>query len=155
MNKKYYYRKFIKSDTEFNFSKLSEFLDKNNFKSMISSNYLNDFILESVFQVRSIQNTLEFNNVFNELNKKFNIKNLRSDLDIFFSMVSGASSITHFDNYDVFIINLFGRVVYKVGGDIITLEPGDLIHIPKNIIHKAIGLTPRIILSFGIRDDLC
>jgi mannose-6-phosphate isomerase-like protein (cupin superfamily) len=148
-------KNFLKTESVFDFNKLSQFLDKNNFKSIISSNYLNDFILESVFQIRSIQNTLEFNNIFNELNKNFNKENLRSDLDIFFSMVSGSSSITHSDNYDVFIINLFGKVVYKVGGDIITLEPGDLIHIPKNIIHKAIGLTPRIILSFGIRDDLC
>jgi len=147
-------KKFLKIEPVFDFNKLSQFLDKNNFKSIISSNYLNYFILESVFQIRSIQNTSEFNSVFNELNKNFNKESLRSDLDIFFSMVSGASSITHSDNYDVFIINLFGKVVYKVGNDIITLEAGDLIHIPKNIIHKAIGLTPRIILSFGIRDDL-
>jgi ribosomal protein L16 Arg81 hydroxylase len=147
-------KKFLKIEPVFDFNKLSQFLDKNNFKSIISSNYLNDFILESVFQIRSVQNTSEFNSVFNELNKNFNKESLRSDLDIFFSMVSGASSITHSDNYVVFIINLFGKVVYKVGNDIITLEAGDLIHIPKNIIHKAIGLTPRIILSFGIRDDL-
>ena len=145
---------FFKIENGFNFNDLSVLLDRNNFKSKISSNNMDIFILQSVFQVREVQNTKEFSSIFARLNKTFNGKNLPSDLDIFFSMVSGAASISHTDEYDVYIINLFGKVVYKIEDEIYNLDVGDLIHIPKNTHHQAIGLSPRIILSYGIREDL-
>jgi ribosomal protein L16 Arg81 hydroxylase len=147
-------KNYLKAEPAFDFNKLSEFLDKNNFISVISSNYLNNYICESVFQIREIQKTKEFNSVFNKLNTEFNKNNFKTDLDIFYSLVSGACSVSHEDEYSVVIINLYGKVVYKLADNIVTLNPGDLIKIPKKTFHKAIGITPRIVLSFGIREDL-
>jgi mannose-6-phosphate isomerase-like protein (cupin superfamily) len=42
------------------------------------------------------------------------------------------------------------KLIYKIEKEYFTLEPNDLLIIPKNKLHKAIGLTPRIILSYGI-----
>jgi quercetin dioxygenase-like cupin family protein len=84
------------------------------------------------------------------LNNEFNKENKKSDLFLFFSFTSGNKSITHRDEYDVFILGLYGKTVYKVEEEEFILEKGDLLSIKKNQLHKAIGLTPRIILSYGI-----
>jgi mannose-6-phosphate isomerase-like protein (cupin superfamily) len=148
---KYFRKNFLKIEPAFDFNKLSLFLDKNNFISVISSNYLNNYICQSIFQIRGVENTAEFKNVCKELNILFNKNNSNYDLDIFYSMVSGSSSISHEDEYDVVIINLFGKVLYKHGKDLYELNPGDLLYIPKNTFHKAIGITPRIVLSHAIK----
>ena len=84
------------------------------------------------------------------LNKQFNKENKKSDLFLFFSLTSGNKSITHRDNYDVFIISLYGKTIYTIEEKEFFLEKGDLLCIKKNQLHKAMGLTPRIILSYGI-----
>jgi ribosomal protein L16 Arg81 hydroxylase len=56
----------------------------------------------------------------------------------------------HKDNYDVYIIGLFGNTVYKIEDLYYEVEPGDLLKIPKDYKHKAISLTPRIILSYAV-----
>ena len=76
-----------------------------------------------------------------------------SDLDLFFSWVMGTRSTTHKDEYDVWILGCHGRTMYKVGYKEVIVEKGDLLYIPKNITHTAIGLDPRISLSLGIYDD--
>jgi hypothetical protein len=129
---------------------LSNLLDRNNFQSHISSNWQQKFILESVFKICDIEKDFYFTDIFNVLNKNYNKNNKKSDLYIFFSLVSGNKSITHRDEYDVIIVGLFGKVVYIVENEYFTVEPGDLLIIEKNKLHKAIGLTPRITLSYGI-----
>ena len=138
----------FKEPIDFNF--LSKLLDNNNLESHISSNWLNSYVFESVFKINNVEKETFFKEIFNLLNEKYNQENKKSDLYIFFSMVSGTKSITHKDNYDVIIIGLYGTTIYRVENEHFTVEPGDLLRIPKNVIHKAIGLTPRIILSYGI-----
>lgn len=138
----------FKEPIDFNF--LSKLLDNNNLESHISSNWLNSYVFESVFKISNVEKETFFKEIFNLLNEKYNQENKKSDLYIFFSMVSGTKSITHKDNYDVIIIGLYGTTIYRVENEHFTVEPGDLLRIPKNVIHKAIGLTPRIILSYGI-----
>ena len=137
-------------DKEFDFNKLSLFLDKYNLETKISSNYLNDYILQSVYQVRGVQQTLDFSPIYQKLEQGFNSTRRKSDLDIFFSLVSGSSSITHVDEYRVIILNLTGKTIYKVGTELFELNPGDLLVIPEGTIHKAMGLTPRITLSYAL-----
>jgi mannose-6-phosphate isomerase-like protein (cupin superfamily) len=138
----------FKEPIDFNF--LSNLLDRNNFETQFSSNWLNNYIFESVFKIQGIEKDNFFKEIFNLLNINYNKENKKSDLFIFFSLVSGNKSITHRDNYDVFIIGLYGKTIYKVENEYFTLEPNDLLIIPKNQLHKAIGLTPRISLSYGI-----
>jgi quercetin dioxygenase-like cupin family protein len=65
-------------------------------------------------------------------------------------LVSGNKSITHRDQVNVYILNLFGKTLYYIEDKEYILEKGDLLFIPKNSLHKAIGLTPRICLSFTV-----
>ena len=50
------------------------------------------------------------------------------------------------------MLGLKGKTLYKVGDKQFTVEKGDVLHIPKNTFHSGIGLSPRIILSFAIRN---
>jgi hypothetical protein len=143
-------KNFCSFEKTIDFNFISNLLDRNNFKSKISSNYLNDFIFESVFKIESIENDYFFKNIFDLLNNTYNLENKKSDLFLFLSFVSGNKSITHKDEYDVYILELFGKTMYKVEKEEFMLEPNDLLFIPKNKIHKAIGLTPRICLSYAI-----
>jgi hypothetical protein len=147
---KLFSKKFFTLKEKFDFNSISILSDRNNFNSLISSNWLNNYVLESVFQIKNIHNDIYFTEIFNFLNNKFNKNNYKTDLDLFFSFVSGNKSITHRDNYDVFIIGLYGKTLYKVENEEFFVEKGDLLSIKKNELHKAIGLTPRIILSYGI-----
>ena len=143
-------KKFCSFKEQIDFNFLSNLLDRNNFQSHLSSNYLNYFILESVFKIETIEKDLYFKNIFDLLNDTYNKDNKKSDLYIFFSLVSGNKSIAHKDEYDVYILGLYGKTVYKVEEEYFTLEEGDLLMVPKNSLHRAIGLTPRICLSYAI-----
>lgn len=138
----------FKETIDFNF--ISNLLDRNNFETHFSSNWANNHVFESVFKIQNVESDNFFKEIFNLLNKNYNKENKKSDLFIFFSMVSGNKSITHKDNYDVIIIGLYGKTIYKIENELFTLEPSDLLFIPKNKLHKAIGVTPRICLSYGI-----
>jgi len=146
-------KKFFKFENKFDFNTISNLLDSGNFGSSMSSNWLQLLVLESVFQIKSVQKSDYFINVFEILNKKYNKENKKTDLDIFFSLVSGNKSITHRDNYDVYIIGLYGETLYKVENTQFMVENGDLLYIPKNSLHKAIGITPRICLSYGMYNN--
>lgn len=138
----------FKETIDFNF--LSNLLDRNNFASSISSNHLNNYVLDSSFRIVGVEKDYYFKEIFNLLNNNYNKTNKNTDLHIYFSLVSGGTSITHRDGGDVIIISLYGTTIYKLEKDYFTLEPGDFLFIEKNKLHKAIGVTPRIILSYGM-----
>ena len=142
-------KNFFSFESKIDFNFISNLLDRNNLCSLISSNWMERFILESVFKIENVENDVFFKDVYQMLNKQFNKDNKKSDMFLFFSLTSGNKSITHRDNYDVFIINLYGKTLYIVEEKEFFLEKGDLLCIKKNQLHKAIGLTPRIILSYG------
>jgi hypothetical protein len=73
-------KNFCSFEQKIDFNFISNLLDRNNFKSKISSNYLNDFIFESVFKIETIENDYFFKEIFNLLNKTYNIENKKSDL---------------------------------------------------------------------------
>jgi len=150
MKEKLLYKNFMKVDKDpFDFNKLSVFLDRYNFSTRTSSNFMNDYILQAVFQVRGVETTAEFKPIYDHLQQKLNPNNIKSDLDIFFSLTSGACSITHNDLYKVHVLNFKGKMIYKLDAGLFELDPGDLLIIPPKMTHKAIGLTPRITLSYA------
>jgi quercetin dioxygenase-like cupin family protein len=149
-NTELFKKSFFENQNIFDFNELVNYMDKYNLPSSIKSNYLNNFITQSTFAIKNVHDTVEFKNILEELNSRFNEENKPNDLEIFFSMMSGASGIMHKDPYDVYIIGLFGNTVYKVEDFYYEVEPGDLLKIPKNYNHKSIALTPRIILSYVI-----
>ncbi len=144
-------KNFLKFEDKIDFNTISNICSSGNYKSCITSRWLTDYALESIFQIQRIENIPIFNNLFIDLNSQVNKKNFKSDLDVFFSLVPGTRSNTHSDNYDVCIIGAYGRTLYKVDDKEFIVNKGDLLHIKAGQLHTAIGLDPRIILSLGIR----
>tara|TARA_R110000803_G_scaffold125415_1_gene193093 strand:+ start:568 stop:1026 length:459 start_codon:yes stop_codon:yes gene_type:complete len=143
-------KKFINFEEPINFNTISNICSSGNYESRVTNRWNSDYILESIFQIKGIQNILGFKNLFIDLNNKFNEKKLKSDLDIFFSLVPGSRSNTHRDNYNVYIIGVYGRTLYKIENKEFIVNEGDLLHIKPNQLHTAIGLDPRIIVSFAV-----
>ena len=119
-----------------------------NLESAYKGNSKNEKILNSVFQLRKIQD----HPLFEEFNKKI-IKDFKItsswDLDMFLSFAPGASGNVHSDEYEVLILNVLGIQCYKHGNENYILKPGDLISFKRGEPHQAIGIDPRISLSFG------
>jgi len=132
---------------DFNF--ISKLLNRNNFESHISSNWLNVYVLNSVFKITGVQKDPFFQDLYLKMNKDYNIEKIQSDLFIFMSMKIGGVSITHKDEYDVIIIGGFGKTLYIVEDEEYYVNAGDILRIPKNYTHTALGITPRIIFSYG------
>tara|TARA_B110001454_G_scaffold198291_1_gene202324 strand:- start:89 stop:592 length:504 start_codon:yes stop_codon:yes gene_type:complete len=153
-----FYKDYFKAK-DFDFNLLANVIDTSNTSTVISSNYFNDYILESCFQVKDIQGgTFKgyrrihpyFENIWKKLEEKHNSsKSRKSSIDIFFSFCAGGRSIAHEDYDDVSIFGLYGKTIYLINDVEYSIEKGDLIFIPKGTIHRAIGITPRIIGSYG------
>jgi hypothetical protein len=139
----------VKFSEPIDFNFISKLMDRNNFESSLSSNWMNLYILNSVFKINGIQKDPFFEELYHKLDKEYNKEKLQSDLFIFMSMKIGGVSITHKDNYDVIIIGGLGKTLYIVENEEYYVMPGDILRIPKNYTHTAIGLTPRIIFSYG------
>jgi mannose-6-phosphate isomerase-like protein (cupin superfamily) len=133
---------------DFNF--ISNLLDKNTFKTEIFSNYLHQYVLESNIRVGELQKHPYFFEISKLLNEKFNENNYDWDLQFFLSLTSGNKSKPHTDTYDVYIIGVYGKTLFKIENQEYYVTPGDLLTIPKGCHHTAIGITPRITLSYGV-----
>ena len=143
------YKGYIKSD-DFDFNLLAEVIDTVNNNSVISSNHIYEKILESCFQLKGAHVHPFFHNIWNNLERIHNSnKQKNSSIDIFFSFCSGGRSIAHADFEDVCIFGLYGKTVYLINNKEYNMVKGDLLFIPKNTIHRGIGITPRIVGSYG------
>jgi|TARA_R100001460_G_scaffold35691_1_gene68550 quercetin dioxygenase-like cupin family protein len=143
------HKNYIKSD-DFDFNILAEVIDTVNNNSFISSNHMFEKILESCFQLRNVQVHPFFHNIWNNLEKIHNPNGQKnSSIDIFFSFCGGGRSIAHTDFEDVCIFGLYGRTIYLINNKEYYISKGDLLFIPKNTVHRGIGITPRIIGSYG------
>ena len=147
--KKTLIKDFVRLDENFDFNSISQFCDSNNCETSITSNYINNYINDSVFQIKHVHQTPDFQPMYQFLREKLNPNQRPDDLDLFYALVSGASSIVHKDPYQVHILNVKGHEVYRLNGAVYKMEPGDLLTIPENTTHQAIGLSPRIILSYA------
>ena len=143
----------IKFNNPFDFNVISNLLSNGNFESCIKSRWLPNYVLDSTFHISKIQNTNPtFVELYNNLNKKYNLKKFKSDLDLFFSFIPGTRCNYHSDGYSIYIIGALGRTLYKVKDKEYVVSPGDILHIPAFSPRISISLDPRIILSFGVYD---
>ena len=148
--KEIFFKSFLPQPPEFDFNEISGILDRNNFSTRIVSNWKTDYMLQSVFQIFRVHLTPEFNPLWQEMEKKFNPEKLDSNFDMFFCMSSGVSGPVLIDAEEsVHIIQVKGTVVYKLVDKMYELNPGDMLNVPSGELHQAIGLTPRITLSYG------
>ncbi len=149
-NKSYIKDNFFTFTETIDFNFLSTLIDRNNLSTEISSNYINKYIMNSVFKIENVEQDAFFIKTYEHFNNMFNHKKLTTNFHLFFSMKTGNTSITHRDDYDVYILGLYGKTLYKVEDKEYYVNEGDLLFIPKNHLHIAIGLTPRINLSYGL-----
>ena len=49
------------------FNKLTEILSVDNYTSVISSNYLNDYILQTIFKIRNVHSNDFFTDIINKI----------------------------------------------------------------------------------------
>ena len=143
-------KNFVSLERTYDFNLISTLIEENNLdvfnRTMIGN-------LKDVFQMRRVSNILkEFTTFFDFFSKLFKYeRDQKDEVDLFFSLTSQTGN-THFDEEDVFILGLNGKTIYRIyeeNNNDYCIEKGDIIFIPKNIKHKVIGLTPRIIASFG------
>lgn len=143
-------KNFVSFDKNYDFNLVLDFLEKSDFdiNCMGAANFF-----KSNFQVKKIENNFpNFIFLMNFIRKALNYKSTPEDeVDFFFSFKSN-SGLSHRDREDVFIISLYGKTIYKILDDtnkIFLLEKGDMLHIPKNILHKVVSLSERIVISIG------
>ena len=143
-------KNIINFEKKFDFNELANFKDQNNLESEFSTTLIHPkYVLESPIKIINVNNDIFFKNIFDFLNKEYNPKKLNSNLMLFFSFTGGGKGMPHKDMEDVIVIGLYGKVMYISEDKIFLLEENDLIIIPSGVTHRAIGLTPRITLSFG------
>jgi len=137
------------------FNKLTEVLSVDNYTSIISSNYLNNYILQTIFKIRDVHTNDFFTDIINKIcsYKKVPVES-KIDAFLFVSFTQGINSIIHRDAYDVFLYSLFGETLYIIEKEKYYLKEGDLLHIKKNKTHQALGISPRIVLSLGLHNDI-
>ena len=73
-------KSFFEKELSFDFNALVSFMDRYNLESSIKSNYLNQYILQSTFEVGHLHNTEEFKKIFKDLNLNLNKQNKKSDM---------------------------------------------------------------------------
>ena len=143
------YKGYIKLN-DFDFNLLAEVIDTVNNNSFISSNHMFEKILESCFQIKGGHGHPFFHEIWSNFERLHNPNGQKnSSIDIFFSFCSGGRSIAHSDFEDVCIFGLYGKTIYVINNEEYNVVKGDLLFIPKNTIHRGIGITPRIIGSYG------
>jgi ribosomal protein L16 Arg81 hydroxylase len=137
------------------FNQFTEILSSDNYCSQVSANYLNAYMLQTVFKVRDVHTHSFFNDIIKKicLFKEIPIGS-KLDAFLFIGFTQGSVSIIHKDDYDVFLYGLYGKTLYIVEKENYVLDQGDLLHIKKRNLHQGLGLTPRIILSLGLRNDI-
>ena len=149
-----YQKNKFKFKKTFDFNELASLADEQGAESEFTSSLVkNNYILESPMKINFIGDHIFFNKIIKCLNIEFNQKNLKNNTSLFFSFTAGGKGLPHKDNEDVTIVGLYGKTIYIIKDKHYIIEEGDLIHIPRGISHRGIGISPRIIMSFGVYYD--
>lgn len=147
LDKIQFVKSFCTFEKEFTFNEFFNFADKLEYQLEIYGPKLKlkDF------------NKFSFGKQLNELWKnKLNLaKNIKIDTYVFASLTKLGISESHVDEETVFLIPAYGEVFYTLYLNEkeqlnYFLEVGDLLIIPKGIMHAAIPIKPRIVFSTGI-----
>jgi len=87
----------------------------------------------------------------------FDFEGKKLDIDLYASLTKKGITTNHRDNESVILIPTHGKTIYNIYEEDLNcfesyiVEPGDLLIIPKGIQHSAIPLSPRIVISIGVR----
>lgn len=140
-------------DTQtFDFNELTKLLSSGHYQSLQSSKYLDNYILQGTVVLKDVHTYEKFHNLINKVINHFNLFNKKITVDLYLGFTPGASSNIHKDKESVYLYNLQGEVIYTVNNEKYVLKEKDLLYVPANVIHQAIGITSRITLSLGVYD---
>lgn len=144
-------KNFVSLEKNYDFNFLFDFLEKSDFAIDCKGE---DNFFKNNFQVKTIENNFpDFMFLLDFIRKALNYKPTPHDeADFFFSFKSN-SGLSHRDREDVFIISLYGKTLYKIldnTNGMFVLEKGDMLHIPKNILHKVVSISERLVVSIGL-----
>jgi mannose-6-phosphate isomerase-like protein (cupin superfamily) len=138
----------IKDSIDFNF--IADLVSNNHFEHIITGPYMKDFVLDATYLIMNVQKDLAFKDIWKVLEERYNTNKIKSNLHIFYSFMSGGKSKSHIDEETVIIVGAYGKTMYLIDDKEFLVEPGDVLKIKKGTRHKAISLTPRIVLSYGL-----
>jgi mannose-6-phosphate isomerase-like protein (cupin superfamily) len=128
------------------FNKLLLFLDRN------EDNFYQK--REHAFKLTHFETFKEGQDFQTEVKKIHDYRGEKIDTYIFASLCKKGITPCHHDEMSVFLIPTYGDVVYNVyteeGQHIFFLKKGDLLTIPKGVVHSAIPLNSRIVVSVGV-----
>lgn len=106
------------------------------------------------FKLTNFQNTHQGQQYQETVKSMFDYQQQNIDTYVFASFSKLGITPNHSDTMTVFLIPTYGEVVYSVYSETeqnyFLLKKGDLLTIPKGIIHSAIPLNPRIVVSVGV-----
>jgi hypothetical protein len=143
-------KNFFTLEKKYDFNLISDLIEQHEIMVKPRSDIGN---FKDVFQMYKVSNHIHELKIFFDFFKKlfrYEIDS-RDEVDLFFNFASQVG-ISHSDIEDVFIIALQGKVIYRVFNKNYKdyeLNEGDLIYIPRNLQHKVLALTPRIVASIG------
>ena len=149
MSKTYYQEKFIENVEGFDFNFLSNLLDDTFCSSKTIHTFHSEYLLDATIQVKDVHRNERFFQFYDYLNQCFNPSGMKASIDLFVNFTTGGNSTVHKDYESVKIIGLYGNTFYRFGDQECVLQPGDLLSIESGVIHKAVGLSPRICMSYG------
>lgn len=144
-----HYKNFFKLEKNFDFNTLAFFLDRKEHGNLYSSTgkiKLNKF------------DVFDEGKFFNDFVKKLLLDKEHKLIDtyLFASLSKTGLSENHADEESVFLFSILGTVIYNVYSETnftsFFMNVGDLLVIPKKIVHAAIPLCPRIVISVGVYD---
>ena len=142
------YKNFYKFKEPITFNILPALLINHRLNSYLKGFPSENLIFNGTFHIREVHHHPLFNEIREKIKKEFNIEG-PTDLDILCSFAPGVSGAVHRDKYEVAILSVLGDICYRIDNEKYFLNPGDLIRIKRGHPHQAIGLDPRIVLSFG------
>ena len=130
-------------------------LDFNRFFFLLDRNEENFFQKrEHACKLTSFQVTQEGQQFESAVKNIFDYKGEKMDTYVFSSFCKKGITPNHHDDMTVFLIPTYGDVVYSVYNEkeqhYFLLKKGDLLVIPRNVVHSAIPLNPRIVVSVGV-----
>jgi len=131
----------IKVKKQFNLNTPSweELLFDLNFSYIKNEDFKNSnpgfFVSHSAFRIKKVQSVL----------KELKLQNAHLYINILNTQTFGA----HKDDMDVWFWQVKGQTIWEIENNQYTLEEGDLIFVPKGIIHKVIPLGPRAGISMS------
>lgn len=147
--KVHFYKNFFKLEKNFDFNTLAFFLDRKEYENCYQPNGIIKLTQFEVFDEGK-----HFVNIVKDLLLDKEYK--RVDTYVFASLSKISISQNHTDIESVFLFPLIGSVVYNIYDQTnhtsYPMNVGDLLVIPKNIVHAAIPLCPRIVISVGVFD---